>query len=155
MDKKGLRIFGENGLVEPSTVADMYEVRALESLAKTSMAVMPDGHIGKGAIIGSVFKYTDMIDFKIIPNIVGVDINCGMLAYKFDSDVTSIDFEYLDKQILAEIPNGMTVHASVKKAFPMLDKLIMPCEKDYYLRSLGTLGGGEEIATMWVNSLQL
>ncbi len=66
------------------------------------VSIMPDTHAGKGSVIGFTMPLTD----KVIPNIVGVDINCGMLMVSFD---TYVDKKKLDKQIRAVVPFGKEV----------------------------------------------
>jgi RNA-splicing ligase RtcB len=66
------------------------------------VSIMPDTHAGKGSVIGFTMPLTD----KVIPNIVGVDINCGMLMISFN---TYIDKKKLDEAIRAVVPFGMEV----------------------------------------------
>ncbi len=61
--------------IDESTVSQIYEFLNHE-LFVNHIAIMPDCHYGKGAVIGFTMEMTD----KIIPNIVGVDIGCGMLS---------------------------------------------------------------------------
>lgn len=67
--------------------------------------IMPDCHAGKGCVIGTTMKITD----KVCPNLVGVDIGCGVLLMKTDIDFTS-RFEELDRVIRENIPYGMNSH---------------------------------------------
>ena len=66
--------------------------------------IMPDVHAGKGCVIGFTADLGDMV----IPNIVGVDIGCGM--YTVELGKIGIDFEKLDVAIRKNIPSGMKVH---------------------------------------------
>jgi len=101
--------------------------------------IMPDCHAGTGCVIG----FTADLGDKVIPNIVGVDIGCGMLTVelgKFD-----IDFERFDNILRKTVPCGKNVHEGRIVRFPSLQEL--ECYR--YLkdtkrieRSLGTLGGG-------------
>jgi RNA-splicing ligase RtcB len=68
------------------------------------IVIMPDTHVGKGCVIGFTMKLTD----KIIPNVVGVDIGCGMLAAKVGPLPRGMDFLTIDKKIRTAIPFGMT-----------------------------------------------
>lgn len=99
--------------------------------------IMPDVHAGKGCTIGTTMTIND----KAVPNIVGVDIGCGMYTVKLGN--IDIDFEKVD-EAAHYIPSGMDVWDGRQERFD-LTKL-----KSYrYLRdsrrlerSLGTLGGG-------------
>lgn len=98
---------------------------------------MPDVHSGKGCTIGSTMTILD----KVVPNIVGVDIGCGMLTINIGKE--DIDFEKLDAAA-HYIPSGMPVWEGRKEKF---DLESLRCYRDlnktkWMERSLGTLGGG-------------
>lgn len=101
--------------------------------------IMPDVHQGMGCVIGFT---ADMGD-KVIPNIVGVDIGCGMLTAKLGN--LDLDLPKLDKIVSNKIPSGRNVHQNSKYRFDKLKDLhvynklrnIRRLEK-----SIGTLGGG-------------
>ena len=57
----------------------------------SKIRIMPDVHAGKGCTIGTTMTITD----KAVPNIVGVDIGCGMYTVKLETD--SLDFEKIDE----------------------------------------------------------
>ena len=100
---------------------------------------MPDVHAGAGCVIG----FTGNLGNKVIPNIVGVDIGCGMLCVELGN--IDIDLEKLDKVIRKYIPSGMNVHNEKVKDY---DFTQLYCykelkNKDGWLeKSLGSLGGG-------------
>ena len=101
--------------------------------------IMPDVHAGSGCVIG----FTANLGKKVIPNIVGVDIGCGMLVAELG--IEHIDPEKLDKVIRERVPAGMNVHESQKMSGAFLSQL--DCKDslhnvDWILRSMGTLGGG-------------
>lgn len=70
------------------------------------VAIMPDVHAGAGSVIGFTGKFGN----AVIPNIVGVDIGCGVLTYRLECD--SIDFEKLDDYIRKNIPTGFNSRKS-------------------------------------------
>ena len=70
------------------------------AFADTYIAVMPDCHAGKGAVVGFTMKLNDYI----IPNILGVDLGCALLSAKFD--VKDVDLTSLDRFIKQNIPSG-------------------------------------------------
>lgn len=73
-----------------------------------AVAIMPDAHAGKGAVIGFTMKMTN----KIIPNVIGVDIGCGLLMYPFIS-LKDKDLPKIDSIIKKNIPLGHDVHKKV------------------------------------------
>ena len=105
----------------------------------SNVRIMPDVHPGMGSVIGFTADMGDII----IPNIVGVDIGCGMLTIKLGQ--IDIDLETLDKIIHSKIPSGFNMHNRRMAEFPRLQELHMYRELDNMKRierSIGTLGGG-------------
>lgn len=101
--------------------------------------IMPDVHAGAGCVIG----FTADLGDRVIPNIVGVDIGCGMLTV--DLGFSNIDFQELDSIIRQKIPSGTDVHPGRLVRLPEIQKLYCYRElKDTKRleRSIGTLGGG-------------
>ncbi|MGX8714480.1 MAG: RtcB family protein, partial [Lachnospiraceae bacterium] len=99
--------------------------------------IMPDVHAGKGCTIGTTMTITD----KAVPNVVGVDIGCGM--YTVNLGKGEIDFERLD-EAAHYIPSGMNVWEGRKERFDLQQLRCYRSLKDAKRleRSLGTLGGG-------------
>ncbi len=100
---------------------------------------MPDVHAGAGCVIG----FTGNLGDKVIPNIVGVDIGCGMLCVELGN--IELDLEKLDTIIHKFIPSGFEVHKERKIKFDKLQQL--KCYRELkdtkrLERSIGTLGGG-------------
>lgn len=109
--------------------------------------IMPDVHTGKGCTIGTTMTIID----KVVPNIVGVDIGCGMYAVELGN--VDIDFEKVDA-ISHYIPNGREVWPKCVEHF---DLRRLRCYKElkktsYLERSLGTLGGGNHFIEIDVSS---
>ena len=101
--------------------------------------VMPDAHAGAGCVIG----FTADLGEMVIPNIVGVDIGCGMLTVELGK--IDIDFEKLDADIIKNIPCGKNTHEGRLLHYPDLQKLNCYRELKQTKRiekSIGTLGGG-------------
>lgn len=103
--------------------------------------IMPDAHAGASCVIG----FTADLGDKVIPNIVGVDIGCGMLTVKLGK--IDIDYARLDAVIREFVPAGQAIHENEKVVFPLMEEL--HCfksgrlkNKDLIRCSLGTLGGG-------------
>ncbi|MGM0376481.1 MAG: RtcB family protein [Bacteroidota bacterium] len=132
--------------VETRIFAETFENEVYEQIKKlvnfepyqdAKVRVMPDAHAGKGCAIGTTMTITD----KLTPNLVGVDIGCGMLTVKLkDLDV---DFERLDEVIKTKIPSGVGVHSKSPGHFDFSD---LRCKDLVDLKrarlSLGSLGGG-------------
>ena len=103
----------------------------------SKIRIMPDVHAGKGCTIGTTMTIID----KAVPNVVGVDIGCGM--YTVNLGKTDIDFEKLD-EACHYIPSGRNVWEGKQERF---DLTSLRCYRDLkdakrLARSLGTLGGG-------------
>ena len=99
--------------------------------------IMPDVHAGKGCTIGTTMTVTD----KAVPNIVGVDIGCGMYTVNLGKD--DIDFEKVD-EAAHFIPSGREVWEGRQEKFDLTELRCYRELKDAkrLARSLGTLGGG-------------
>lgn len=84
------------------------------------IVIMPDAHAGKGSVIGFTMKLGD----RIIPNITGVDLSCGLLAMRIDPKaINKIDnLVEFDQKVRQAIPMGMKVHSNpilnMERAFP-------------------------------------
>ncbi|MGP6139474.1 RtcB family protein [Jeotgalibaca sp. A127] len=108
----------------------------------SQIRIMPDTHIGKGAVVGTTMTFTD----KIVPNVVGVDIGCGMLVAELgDIELGKNDFKALDDVIRKVIPSGTGIrqkpHFFLNEA--NLEALTVKLSDiDRVQRSIGTLGGG-------------
>ena len=103
----------------------------------SKIRIMPDVHAGKGCTIGTTMTIKD----KVCPNIVGVDIGCGMYVVKlFDHE---IDFKKVD-EVCTWIPSGMNTWDTPIETFNLMQlKCFSSLKKLSHLeKSLGTLGGG-------------
>ncbi len=112
---------------------------AQPAFADAKVRIMPDVHAGKGCVIG----FTADLGDKVIPNIVGVDIGCGMLTVNLGKKKP--DFAGLDEIMHRNIPSGMFVRGEPIERFEELQALhcLPHLEKVKRLEcSLGTLGGG-------------
>ena len=118
----------------------------------TNIAIMPDCHAGKGAVIG----FTMNIDKYIIPNIVGVDIGCGILSARLN--IKNPDLAELDSFIKKNIPHGKAVHRNIKIDNKEFEEEIIEeskkvhMDEDRALKSIGTLGGGNHFIELGKDS---
>ncbi|MBR6999954.1 MAG: RtcB family protein [Lachnospiraceae bacterium] len=103
----------------------------------SEIRIMPDVHAGKGCTIGTTMTVKD----KVVPNVVGVDIGCGM--YTVNLGKSDIDFAQMDEAAHC-IPSGMNVWEGRKEHFDLTGLACYRELKDAKRleRSLGTLGGG-------------
>lgn len=132
-----IKIFTDN--IDGKALDQIYTLAKQPAFSDCKIRIMPDVHAGAGCVIG----FTANLGEKVIPNIVGVDIGCGMLTVNIGN--VEIDFKKLDEVIRENIPSGKTVHEEEQKDAHMIDGLF--CynrlkNTDWLLRSLGTLGGG-------------
>ena len=108
--------------------------------AGSQIRIMPDVHAGKGCTIGTTMTITD----KAVPNLVGVDIGCGMETVQLAEK--EIDFQALDRVIRAHIPSGESVRPFPHALIEQIDLTELRCVGNINLDrarlSLGTLGGG-------------
>ena len=127
------KIFTDN--CDNETISQLTDLLNQESVKGSKIRIMPDTHAGKGCVIGTTMTLQD----KVIPNLVGVDIGCGMLAIKLKEK--EIDLKLLDEVINEYIPAGFEIHESpVSRSFA--DKIIAPVDVDKAFKSLSSLGGG-------------
>ncbi|ATP42334.1 RNA-splicing ligase RtcB [Solibacillus sp. R5-41] len=103
--------------------------------------IMPDYHAGKGCVIGTTIVLND----RVVPNLVGVDVGCGVLVSEIGKG--KVDFNKLDEIIRSFVPSGNAIHENVDKAnltetYTNEAFIARGLQDDYTNRSLGTLGGG-------------
>lgn len=132
------KVFTDN--IDQETMSQIVNLCNQDFTKDCKIRIMPDCHFGKGCVIG----FTADLGDKIIPNIVGVDISCGMVTVELG--MANIDLKELDNIIRQNIPSGRNTHDERKVRFPKLTELHCYRElKDTKRieRSIGTLGGGE------------
>jgi len=134
---KDLKIFTDN--VEQEAVEQIDLLLQQEPFKNCKVRIMPDVHAGKGCVIG----FTADLGNKVIPNIVGVDIGCGMLCVELGN--IELDLEKLDKVINENVPAGRNIRGHKLLNFEPINELYCLRElKDIkkFNRAIGTLGGG-------------
>ena len=132
-----LKIFTDN--IEDKAKEQINELLQQEPFKDCKVRIMPDVHAGKGCVIG----FTANLGDKVIPNLVGVDIGCGMLCVKLGKE--KIDLERFDNVVKQSIPSGRNIREH--KIDELDDILNLYCyrelkEQRKFNRALGTLGGG-------------
>lgn len=124
-------------VIEKEAIEQIRRMCDYEFTKDSKIRIMPDVHAGAGCTIGTTMTITD----KAVPNVVGVDIGCGMLTVPLGN--TDIDYKEADKAAYF-IPSGMNVWDSPLADFDLSE---LRCFKnlknlDWLKCSLGTLGGG-------------
>lgn len=112
-----------------------------QEFAKDSkIRIMPDVHAGAGCTIGTTMTITD----KVVPNLVGVDIGCGMETIRIGQ--SRLELQKLDKLIYEKIPSGRNVRGKAHRFSDEIDLSELRCARqmnvDRAYLSIGSLGGG-------------
>lgn len=133
------KVFTDN--IEAEAIEQVINLLNQEVFSGSKVRIMPDTHAGKGCVIGFTSTFKD----KVIPNLVGVDISCGMLCVNLGK--MNINLSDLDKFINDNIPSGMEVNQNKNGSLFVNDLMRLKCydclkNTDRILLSLGTLGGG-------------
>ncbi len=127
-------------VVEEASLAQVKLLLDQEFVSGSKIRLMPDIHAGAGCTVGTTITITD----KVVPNIVGVDIGCGMETVQIKEK--HLELQKLDKLIYAKIPSGFAVREKTHKYIDNLNLEELYCYRyimaDKAEKSLGTLGGG-------------
>jgi RNA-splicing ligase RtcB len=136
------KVYTDN--VESAAISQMMTLLNQPFVEGSQIRIMPDTHAGAGCVIGTTMTLTD----KVVPNLVGVDIGCGMSAIKLKEK--RIDLPAFDAVIRKYIPSGGNVHDEEKDNRTSLIVENLRCygkkasriRPDLAYKSVGTLGGG-------------
>ena len=142
-----LKIFAD--IIEDEAKAQLDIICNHPAFRNSQIRIMPDVHAGKGCVIGFTADFQD----KIVPNVVGVDIGCGVMGFNLGQ--IDIDFKRLDRNIKQLVPSGTAVRSKPFKHFSFeqlkcYDKLI---NVDRLEKSFATLGGGNHYIEVDEDSL--
>lgn len=111
-----LKIFTDN--IEPQALDQIYMLIKQPTFRDCKVRIMPNVHAGKGYVIG----FTADLGDKVIPNIVGVDIGCGIETVELGK--IDIDYAEFDQVIRKHVPSGRNVHEEENGvAEEIIDKL--------------------------------
>ena len=132
------KIFTDNA--DSESISQVVELCNQPYTAGSQIRMMPDIHAGAGCTIGTTMTIKD----KISPNLVGVDIGCGMLTVRIQE--REVDFKKLDEVINREIPSGFSIHStpvpSAARIQPLLKQIRANIDINRALCSVQSLGGG-------------
>ncbi|MED4040299.1 RtcB family protein [Niallia taxi] len=134
--------------VEETAMAQILELCDQEFTKGTKIRIMPDTHAGAGCTIGTTMTITD----KIVPNLVGVDIGCGMEVAVIDKNKIEVNFDQLDEVIRKHIPSGFSTRES-SQFHPYSKRVdfrnvVAPFNLKRAKSSVGTLGGGNHFVEL-------
>lgn len=146
--------------IEQEAISQIINLLGQPMAQDAHVRIMPDCHAGAGCVIGYTAKLTD----KIVPNLIGVDIGCGVASWKLGKrSLIGENFDKLDKVIRDNIPSGREVRSEIDKNLlnrlyktldikdlsfnEWLDKVREICKRmgqdtDRVLAGIGSLGGG-------------
>ena len=133
---KDLKIFTDN--IDEKAIEQINILLEQDVFKNSKIRIMPDAHAGKGCVIG----FTGNLGNKVIPNIVGVDIGCGIFCANLGR--IDIDYKKLDDFIKEKIPSGMNVNEKKIIDFDLKQLNCYDKLKNYQWieNSIGSLGGG-------------
>lgn len=127
-------------VVDETSISQVMLLLNQEFVSNSKIRMMPDIHAGAGCTIGTTMTISD----RIVPNLVGVDIGCGMEVIQIKEK--HIELQKLDKLIYEKIPSGFNIREKPHKYIRNIDLKDLYCYKQINRnraeKSLGTLGGG-------------
>lgn len=127
-------------VLEEGAVSQIETLCNQEFVKESKIRIMPDVHAGAGCTIGTTMTITD----KVVPNLVGVDIGCGMETISISNK--RLELQKLDKLIYEKIPSGFEVRKTPHRYNEQIDLTQLRClnaiQLDRAEKSIGTLGGG-------------
>ena len=152
IDGYDVKIFTDN--IEENALEQIKQLLSIDVFSDKMIRIMPDVHAGAGCVIG----FTGNLGDKVIPNIVGVDIGCGMRIINLGK-IDGIDFHAFNEHIRANVPSGMIVREDKFGFKPLVHEEMdiyretkmmvteLRCYRelkysDRINKSVGSLGGG-------------
>lgn len=137
-DYNSAKVFTDK--IEDGAVAQIKDLCDQAFTQGSRIRIMPDVHAGAGCTIGTTMTISD----KVVPNLVGVDIGCGMETIQISNK--EIDLEKLDKLIYRNIPSGYNIRKMPHNFAEQIDLSQLKCADNVNIdrarKSIGTLGGG-------------
>ncbi len=99
-----MKIFAES--LEDTAKEQIDEIVACSAFDDAKIRIMPDAHRGKGCVIG----FTANLGEKVIPNLVGVDIGCGMYCVPLAERIDRTDLVRFNRDVKRVVPTGFKTH---------------------------------------------
>jgi len=142
------KVFTNN--IDSGAIDQITELCNQEFVKDSIIRIMPDVHTGIGCTIGTTMTISD----KVVPNLVGVDIGCGIETVKLKQ--RTVDLKKLDKIIYEYIPSGFDIRKSEHRYTQYIDFDKLACREHIDLKrarlSIGTLGGGNHFIEVNIDS---
>lgn len=141
--------------IEDEAIGQITEMANSPLGENAHIRIMPDAHAGKGCTIGTTMRITD----KVCPNLIGVDIGCGVDLMILNEKIKD-RLPELDKVIRENIPYGMNVHEKQQVDEEYFSKNLYCWSelkketKETAIRALGSLGGGNHFIEAYDNGIQ-
>lgn len=127
-------------VVDQASIAQVITLCNQEFVQGSRIRLMPDVHAGAGCTVGTTMTITD----KVVPNLVGVDIGCGMETVRLRED--HIEMQKLDRVVRENIPSGFAIREKAHRYAGRIELEELCCARHVDLlrgeKSVGTLGGG-------------
>lgn len=127
-------------VVDQASISQVMLLLNQEFVKDSTIRLMPDVHAGAGCTVGTTMTVKD----KIVPNLVGVDIGCGMETVRIKEK--HIELQKLDKLIYEKIPSGFNIREKAHRFFKNFPLEELYCYREINPiraeKSMGTLGGG-------------
>ncbi|MED3379602.1 RtcB family protein [Bacillus tropicus] len=138
------KVFTNN--VDETATGQIIDLCNQEFVKDSQIRIMPDTHAGAGCTIGTTMTIQD----KIVPNLVGVDIGCGMEVVVIDKKKEEINFDCLDETIRKFVPSGFRIRDKEHRFSKMIDfdGVRAPFTLQRAQKSIGTLGGGNHFVEL-------
>lgn len=138
------KVYTDN--IENEAISQIIELCNQEFCKDSKIRIMPDTHAGAGCTIGTTMTIKD----KVVPNLVGVDIGCGMETIRISEK--EVDFNKLDDIIRRYIPSGFNTRVDEHRYCKMINLNDLKSYKYININraklSIGTLGGGNHFIEM-------
>lgn len=133
-----IKVFAEN--LEDSAKEQIEEISSCPAFEDAKIRIMPDAHRGAGCVIG----FTANLGDKVIPNLVGVDIGCGMYCVPLAETIARDDLIQFNRDVKRAVPTGFRLHRdpACELSEYEMDARDWLENKRKIERSMGTLGGG-------------
>lgn len=127
-------------VIDNESISQIINLLNQSYIQGSTIRMMPDVHAGAGCTIGTTMTIKD----KVCPNLVGVDISCGMHTVKLKEK--HIELQKLDKLIRSEVPSGFSIRNTPHRFTEKVNLEDLYCAKfinmNRAIHSIGTLGGG-------------
>lgn len=142
--------------LDESSMAQIYAMASHPAFEGEHCVVMPDAHAGAGAVIGWT---STVLNGRIIPNVVGVDIGCGVLAVHVNKNPQKLSFPHIDKEIHRLIPAGFAHQEHPQETILDIHGIEETCAligetPERVSHQAGTLGGGNHFIEIGRDSVE-